>query len=84
MDVSTFLLGFGLALTGLGVLMLLLGMRHREGGGEVEGGAAGLIFIGPVPLVFGGRGRWMLFWIAAVFIFVILIVLAMAQPGPVG
>ncbi len=77
------LLGLGLAMTGLGALLLLLSFRSSEWG-EVDRKAAGVVFIGPIPIVFGGRGRWAVIGVALVFVVVLLIVLVTFQPDLIG
>ena len=81
MSVSASLLGLGLTLTGLGVMMVLLSLRRGEERDGVEHRAAGVIFIGPIPIVFGGGGRWAIVGIALLIIFAILVAMAMAQPS---
>ena len=81
MSVSASLLGLGLTLTGLGVIMVLLSLRRGEERDGVGHRAAGVVFIGPIPIVFGGSGRWAIVGIALVVIFAILVAMAMAQPS---
>lgn len=84
MSLSTPLLGLGLVLVGVGVLMFLLSFRSTEEIGDLEHRAAGVVFIGPIPIVFGGRGRWTLFGIVVVVVIFLLMMFAMAQPELIG
>jgi uncharacterized protein (TIGR00304 family) len=84
LSLSTPLLGLGLVLAGVGVLLLLLSFRSTEEIGEVEHRAAGVVFIGPIPIVWGGRGRWALVGIVVVVVIFLILVFAMAQPELIG
>jgi uncharacterized protein (TIGR00304 family) len=78
------LLGLGLAMTGLGALLLLLSFRSTGERGEAEHRTAGVVFIGPIPIVFGGRGRWAAIGATFVLVIVLLIALATFQPDLIG
>ncbi len=85
MSISTPLFGLGFAMTVIGALLLFVSFRSREDGDRgVEFRSAGIIFIGPIPIVLGGRGKWMLMGIAVVAVITFLVVLSMAQPGSLG
>ncbi len=85
MGISAPLFGLGFAMTVIGALLLFVSFRSREDDERgVEYRSAGIIFIGPIPIVLGGRGKWMLIGIAAAVVIVFLVVLAMAQPGSFG
>lgn len=64
--------------------MLLLSFRSTEERGEAEHRAAGVVFIGPIPIVFGGKGRWAAIGAASVLVVVLLIALATFQPNLIG
>ena len=83
MDVSAPMLILGLALTAVGTTMLLLSFRPTERGEELEHRGAGVIFIGPIPIVFGGRGRWTLIGVAVAAIALLLVVASM-NPDIIG
>ena len=83
MDVSAPMLIFGLVLTAVGTVMLLLSFRPTERGEKLEHRGAGVIFIGPIPIVFGGRGRWTLIGVAVAAIALLLVVASM-NPDIVG
>ena len=84
MSVSAPLLGIGLAMTFVGAILVLLSFRPRDEMGSVETRTAGVIFIGPIPIVFGGRGKWTLIGIAVAIILALLIAAMAAQAGAVG
>lgn len=71
-------------MTGLGALLLLLSFRSTGERGEAEHRAAGVVFIGPIPIVFGGRGRWAMIGATFVLFVVFLIALATFQPDLIG
>lgn len=81
---STPLLGLGLAMTGLGAILILLSFRYSMERGEAEHRAAGLVFIGPIPIVFGGKSNWAAIVAAFVFVIVFLIIMATIQPNLIG
>jgi uncharacterized protein (TIGR00304 family) len=84
LGISAPLFGLGFAMTLVGALLLFMSFRPREDDGRVEYRSAGIIFIGPIPIVLGGRGKWMLIGIAAAVVIAFLVVLTMAQPGSLG
>ena len=85
MGISAPLFGLGFAMTVIGALLLFVSFRSREDEERgVEFRSAGIIFIGPIPIVLGGRGKWMLIGIAAAVVIALLVVLTMAQPGSLG
>ncbi|HUS79279.1 MAG TPA: DUF131 domain-containing protein [Patescibacteria group bacterium] len=84
MAVSTPMLGLGLMLTGLGAALLLMSFRR----GEKDNGdgirTTGVIFIGPIPIILSGKGRWVTLGVVAVITFVVLLAVANAQPELIG
>lgn len=84
MSVSTPLLGLGLAMTFVGAILVLMSFRPRDERGSVETRTAGIIFIGPIPIVFGGKGKWTLVFIALAIVVALLIAAVAAQPDIVG
>lgn len=83
MAASSSLLLLGLLMVGLGVLLVWLSYRPREG--ERPGvRATGVFFIGPVPIVVGGEGGWRLAGVMALILFVVVVALAVSQPGVLG
>lgn len=83
MSVSAPFLGLGLALTGLGTILLLLSFNQRIDDGK-EYHSAGVIFLGPIPVAFGGRSRWAIMGIAVIVMIFLLVVAALAQPEILG
>ena len=84
MGVSTPLLVLGLALTAVGTVMVLLSFRPRDREGDVEHRGVGVIFIGPIPIVFGGKGRWIYIGIAVAAVIALLLVAASMRPDLIG
>lgn len=74
----------GLALTAVGTAMVLLSFRPRDREGEVEHRGIGVIFIGPIPIVFGGKGRWVYIGIAVAAMIALLLVAAAMNPDLIG
>ena len=81
MSVSAPLLGIGLAMTGIGTILLLLSFKPRD---EGELRSTGIIFLGPNPLAFKGRGMWAIVGIATLVMIFIFVAAAMAQPEILG
>lgn len=84
MGVSAPLLVLGLALTAMGTIMLLLSFRPREGRGDVEHRGVGVLFIGPIPIVFGGSKRWFVIGIAVAAVVALLLLAASMNPDLIG
>ena len=80
MSVSAPLLGLGLAMTFVGTILVLLSFRPRDERGSIDTKTAGVIFIGPIPIVFGGKGKWTLIGIALAIVVALLIAAVAAQP----
>ncbi|UCD45959.1 MAG: DUF131 domain-containing protein [Candidatus Bathyarchaeota archaeon] len=80
MDVSTLLLGLGLVMTVLGALMVVLSMKSRGNEREHESSSIGVIFLGPIPTVLGGRGRWILIGVATAILLIFLFTINAYQP----
>ncbi len=66
MSVSAPFLGLGLAMTGLGTILLLLSFKPRDEGEDAGYRSSGVIFLGPILIVFGagtgGRLWASLYW----------------------
>ena len=84
MSVSPPILILGLAMTGLGTIMFLLSLRKNEEGMNIEQRTAGVIFIGPIPILFGGRGKWVIIGITAALIITLITLAAIMQPDLIG
>jgi len=80
MNVYAPLLGLGLVMTVLGALMIVLSMKSRGNEREHETSSMGVIFLGPIPIVLGGRGRWIIIGVAAVILMVFLFTVNAYQP----
>ena len=71
----------GLILVILGALIALIGLLRAIMAPPGEGGAAGIILIGPVPIVFGGRGAKLITLIALVLLGVVVALLLITWLG---
>ena len=68
------LLLFGFALIAIGIFLLIL----SYGRGRIEGGGLGILFVGPIPIIFGGGGRrWLLITLLAVILFLLILAASM-------
>ncbi|RLI07097.1 hypothetical protein DRO24_03715 [Candidatus Bathyarchaeota archaeon] len=68
------LLLFGFALIATGIVLLIL----SYGRGRIESGGLGILFIGPIPIIFGGGGRrWLLITILAAILFLLILAASM-------
>lgn len=84
MIVSTTLLGLGFALTGVGVLMILQSLKSGEAQRKYNKNSFGVLFLRPIPIVLGGRGRWILVGMATFILVLFLLTLASSQPTMIG
>jgi uncharacterized membrane protein len=84
MAVSIPLLVFGLSMTAIGVAMILLSLRPRDAGKNVEHRGAALIFLGPIPIFFAGKGRWALMGVTVAAVIALLLVVASMHPDLIG
>lgn len=77
---TTTLLPLGFVLIVVGIALLILSF----GGRRVEGRGFGILFIGPIPILFGGGGRrWLLFTLIAALLFLLILALS-TSPHVVG
>ncbi|KON30863.1 hypothetical protein AC482_02620 [miscellaneous Crenarchaeota group-15 archaeon DG-45] len=83
MAVSAPMFVLGLSMAAIGTVMLFLSFRPREGRERFEHGGMGVIFIGPLPIALGGRGRWVLVGMA-IAVVTILFLVASARPDLIG
>jgi uncharacterized protein (TIGR00304 family) len=84
MNISATLLGLGLVMTVLGALMIVLSMKSRGNERKHESSSMGVIFLGPIPIVLGDRGRWIIIGVAAVILMVFLFTVNVYQPYLLG
>jgi uncharacterized protein (TIGR00304 family) len=67
--------GVVLALVGIGMMAASVASGRSESRGEVKG--AGIVMIGPIPIVFGSDGRWASIAIVLAIILIALSLFAM-------
>ena len=84
MIVSTPMLGLGFALTGVGFLMILQSLKLGVEQRKMNGNSFGALFLGPIPIFLGGRGRWILVGMATFILILFPITLASSQPTMMG
>jgi len=84
MVVSAPLLIFGLSLMAVGVAMLLLSLRPRDRMEDVEHRGVAVFFLGPIPIVLGGKGRWALIGVTVAVVIALLLVVASMNPDLIG
>jgi uncharacterized membrane protein len=58
-------------------------LNQRNDDGE-EYRSAGVIFLGSIPIAFGGRSRWAILGIAVIVMIFLFVVAALAQPEILG
>lgn len=74
----------GVALTVIGTVMLLLSFRPDERKGKSEHRGLGVIFIGPIPLIFGGGRKAFMVFLALASLIAILLLAASTSPSVIG
>ncbi len=84
MSVSPLALGFGLTMSGLGTILLLLSFRSKLEKAETDFKATGVIFLGPIPLVLGGKSIWTIIGLAITMVALIFVAAVVAQPEILG
>ncbi len=80
MNVSPLALGFGLTMSGLGTILLLLSFRSKLEKAETDFKASGVIFLGPIPIVLGGKSIWTIIGLAITVVALIFVAAVVAQP----
>jgi uncharacterized membrane protein len=80
MSVSPQALGLGLTMSGLGTILLLLSLRSKLEKAETVFKASGVIFLGPTPIVLGGKSIWTIIGLAIGVVALIFVAAVMAQP----
>ena len=80
MSVSPLALGFGLTMSGLGTILLLLSFRSKLEKAETDFKASGVIFLGPIPIVLGGKSIWTIIGLAITVVALIFVAAVVAQP----
>ncbi|HUV55270.1 MAG TPA: DUF131 domain-containing protein [Candidatus Krumholzibacteriaceae bacterium] len=82
MEVSSGLLFVGVALTLLGALLVYLSLR--AGPGELDAKAAGVIFIGPIPIIVGGNRKWIIAALGVTAIIMLYMISKQIRPDLIG
>ncbi len=84
MSVSPQALGLGLTMSGLGAILLLLSLRSKLEQAETDFKATGVIYLGPIPLVLGGKSIWTIIGLAITMVALIFVAAVVAQPEILG
>ena len=84
MSVSPQALGLGLTMSGLGTILLLLSLRSKLEKAETVFKASGVIFLGPIPIVLGGKSIWTIIGLAITAVALIFVAAVLAQPEILG
>ena len=80
MSISPQAIGLGLTMSGLETILLLLSFRSKLEKAETEFKASGVIFLGPIPIVLGGKSIWTIIGLAIAVVAIIFVAAAAAQP----
>jgi uncharacterized protein (TIGR00304 family) len=84
MSVSPQTLGLGLTMSGLGAILLLLSLRSKLEQAETDFKSSGVIFLGPIPIVLGGKSIWTIIGLAITMVALIFVAAVVAQPEILG
>ena len=84
MSVSQQALGLGLTMSGLGTILLLLSFRSKLEKAHTNFKASGVIYIGPIPIVLGGKSIWTIIGVALSVVALIFVAAVVAQPDILG
>ncbi len=84
MTVSVPMLLFGFTLTAVGTVLLLLSFRLSGGRDGFEHSGAGVIFIGPVPIILGGKGRLAILGVVVFAVIALMLMVASIFPDIIG
>ncbi len=72
MEVSSGFLFAGVALVAVGVYLVYLSLK--AGPGEADSEAAGVILIGPIPIIVGGGRKWIIAALAVIAVIMLYMV----------
>jgi len=84
MTVSVPMLLLGFSLTAVGTVLLLFSFRRSGGRDGFEHRGAGVIFIGPIPIILGGKGRSAVLGIVVVAVITLMLMVASMFPDIIG
>jgi len=82
MEVSSGILFVGVALTLLGAFMVYLSLR--AGPGEFDVKAAGVVFIGSIPILVGGCRKWIIAALGVTAIMMLYMISKQVRPDLIG
>ena len=84
MSISQQALGLGLTMSGLGTILLLLSFRSKLEKAQTNFKASGVIYLGPIPIVLGGKSIWTIIGLALSVVALIFVAAVVAQPDILG
>lgn len=84
MTVSIPVLLLGFSLTAVGTVMFLLSFRQSDGRDGSEHRGAGVIFIGPIPIIIGGKGRLAVLGVVVISLIALMLMVASIFPNIIG
>jgi uncharacterized membrane protein len=82
MDASSGFLAVGAVMVVAGAIMVYMSLR--AGPSETKSGEAAVIFIGPIPIVVGGSGKWVVAALGAAAVILLVMVIRSTQPELIG
>ncbi len=80
MSISQQALGLGLTMSGLGTILLLMSFRSKLEKAQTSFKASGVIYLGPIPIILGGKSIWTIIGLAVAVVALIFIAAVVAQP----
>jgi uncharacterized membrane protein len=82
MDITGGFLALGLTLVLIGVAMVYFSLRAKPS--ELQSKGVGVIFIGPIPLVIGGSGKWVIAALGVAAVIMMIMIVRAADPNLIG
>lgn len=83
MDISA-LLPLGFMLICAGVMMLLISVKMNKRSDDIRRKEFGIVFLGPIPIVFGGSKRIVVIGLVFVALIAALLFIGLANPQLIG
>ena len=71
-------------MSGLGTILLLLSFRSKLEKAQTNFKASGVIYLGPIPIVLGGKSIWTIIGLALSVVALIFVAAVVAQPDILG
>lgn len=84
MDFSVLLIPLGFMLICAGVMMLLMSLKKNKRSDDIRRMEFGMIFLGPIPIVFGGSKRIVVIGLVLVALIAALLFIGFTNPQLIG